>query len=840
MLTPILSRSIWKYLLKHPYVILLSILGVSIGVAVVISVDIAKTSAQRAFELSLESVTGEATHQVIGGPLGLNETIYVEFKEEFPEFDSSPVIEGYVTLEGQTVQLLGLDFFSDTYYSRQITGISSSTLISLLLEPNAVLVAQVMGERMNISPGETINISIAGVQREILVAGFAGQTEDSTMDGVIAADIAAAQELLGKTGYIDRINLILPDDGILLTSINDWLPEGTTLISTAASNESTMNMTNAFNVNLTAMSLLALVVGMFLIYNTMTFSVLQRRGLIGSLRVLGVTRREIFTEILIEAAIIGLIGTSLGLLLGILLGQEMVKLVLRTVNDLYFVLTVSTFHLTWETIIKGLVLGIGVSLAAAFVPALEAASSPPQVARFRSVVESLAHRLLPYIALAGFLLMALSVVILFAFDRSIVAGFASLFMLVIGFALCIPGIVYHLSHNTGLVIGNRAGTLSKLAITGISGSISRTGTAIAALAVAISVVVGMGTMIESFRGTVDQWLRQTIQGDIYVSTTGDVSRRSANPLPEHIVSGVMELDGIEAIKKLKTIYVETNTGTIEVHAINPMDQSRMEYRLKKGDETLAWSSFDKGESLFVSEPYAYRHDISPGDSLLMVTDQGWQEFEVGGIYYDYSTDQGIVLMPESIYHKYWQDTSVSSLSLYLENREDKDAIMTAARNIVDDEPGVRVRDSLNIRQAGLNVFDRTFLITGVMQFLAIIVAFIGILSALMAYQLEKVKEIGVLRAMGFTPRQVWGMVSLQTGFMGTIAGVLAIPLGLVISVLLVFIINIRSFGWSMQMTISSSTIIEAFLIAVGAALLASLYPAWKMSRISPAEALREE
>ncbi|MFC1875617.1 ABC transporter permease, partial [Chloroflexota bacterium] len=502
--------------------------------------------------------------------------------------------------------------------------------------------------------------------------------------------------------------------------------------------------------------------------------------------------------------------------------------------------TVSSFLVSGGIIIKGMLLGVATSIVAAFIPALEAASSPPQVVRFRSIMESLAHRLLPYISLAGVLMMAISIVILFLSGKSILAGFVSLFLLVIGFALCIPVIVEFISRKVGSLMGRRAGILCKMAATGISGSLSRTGTAIAALAVAISVVVGMGIMIDSFRSTVDQWLSQSLQGDIYINTTSDVSQRSDNPLPEDIVAGVMAMDGIEAVRTMKTVYLETATGVVEVRAINPVAQSRQEYKLKAGDEPQAWGSFERGESIFLSEPYAYKNDISLGDSVSFITEEGTQQFVVSGIFFNYSSDQGIILMPHTIYSGYWYDSTISSMNLYLEDRADKEDIMTAIRAEVTGTPGVVVTDNINIRQAGLDVFDQTFLITRVLEFLTVIVAFIGILSALMAYQLEKVKEIGVLRATGVTPLQVWGMIGLQTGFMGAISGVLAVPLGIVMAVILIMVINIRSFGWSMQMTISIGTILEALAIAIGAALLASIYPAWRMSRISPAEALREE
>jgi putative ABC transport system permease protein len=844
MVTPILSRSIWKYFFKHPWVILLSIIGVSIGVAVVVSIDIANTSSQKAFELSVENLTGTATHQIIGSPLGIDEDFYLELKMAFPELEASPVVEGYVKLNRETIQLMGLDIFSSSYMTDEMSGTFDTSALSLLVEPNTVLIPHVMAERMDIGTGDTIAISIAGIEREIKVIGYVGTEKGSSLDGMLVADISTAQELLGKTGVIDNISLIIPeDDEDTAEALEQWLPEGITLNSTAASNESTLKMTSAFQTNLTAMSMLALLVGMFLIYNTMTFSVLQRRGLLGSLRVLGATRREIFTEVLIEAAIISIIGTGIGVLLGIVLGQGMVKLVASTVDSLYFTLTVTSFELSSGIFIKGILLGVITSLVAAFIPALEAASSRPQIVRFRSVIESLAQKLLPKIALAGLGMMGLSIIILYLSERSLIAGFASLFLLVIGFALCVPVIAEFISKYLGLFmykVGSKTSALYKMAVTGIAGSISRTGTAIAAMVVAISVVIGMGIMIESFRDTVELWMQQAVQGDIYINTMENVSSTAETPLPEDIIAQIAALDGIEATKGLKTVFLETNYGRAEVDVITPVEQCRTEYQLKSGNDLKAWESLTNGEAVYISEPFAYKHGLTVGDTIIFTADEGEREYAISGIYYDYSTDSGKVIMPQSIYLANWHDSTIASLGLYLENETDRDAIMNQVKAIVADAAGITVTDSFTIRADVLDLFDRTFLITRVLEFLAIIVAFIGILSALMAYQLEKIKEIGILRAIGVTPRQIWGMTSLQTGLMGTISGLLAIPLGISMSVLLIKIINIRSFGWSIQMAIGAGTIMEALAIAIGASLLASVYPAWKMSKTSPAEALREE
>ncbi len=844
MVSPILSRSIWKYFFKHPWVILLSIIGVSIGVAVVVAIDIANTSAQKAFEISVENVTGTATHQITGGPLGMDESIYTDFIMQFPEIEASPVVEGYVKLEGETIHLMGLDIFSSSYMTDEMSGTFDMSALSLLVVPRTVLIPYVMADRMDIANGDMITVSIAGSETEVKVIGNVGDEDDSKIDGLLVADISTSQELLGKTGVIDNISLVITeDDKDILTAIEEWLPVEMSLISTAAGNESTLNMTSAFRTNLTAMSMLALLVGMFLIYNTMTFSVLQRRGLLGSLRVLGATRREIFSEVLIEAFFISIIGTGIGVILGVVLGQGLVKLVAGTIDSLYFTLTVTTFEISSGIFIKGILLGVVTSLVASFIPAFEAAASRPQIVRFRSVIESLAQKLLPKITLAGLGMIGISVVILFLSESSLIAGFASLFLLVIGFALCVPMIAELISKYLGIFmnkVGSKTSVLYKMAVTGIAGSISRTGTAIAAMVVAISVVIGMGIMIESFRTTVQLWAQQMIQGDIYVNTMENVSSTAETPLPYELVEQIVVLDGIEATKGLKTVFLVTDYGTLEVDVITPVEQCRTEYQLKTGNDIPAWESLKNGEAVYISEPLAYKHNLSVGDAITFTTEQGKQEYGISGIYYDYSSDAGKIIMAKNVYTKYWHDDTIASLGLYLEDSADKDSIITAIKAIVADAAGITITDSFTIRGNVLDLFDRTFLITRVLEFLAIIVAFIGILSALMAYQLEKIKELGILRAAGVTPRQIWGMTGLQTGLMGAISGILAIPLGIFMSIILIQTINIRSFGWSIQMSIGAWTIIEALAIAIVASLLASVYPSWKMSKTSPAEALREE
>jgi len=193
-----------------------------------------------------------------------------------------------------------------------------------------------------------------------------------------------------------------------------------------------------------------------------------------------------------------------------------------------------------------------------------------------------------------------------------------------------------------------------------------------------------------------------------------------------------------------------------------------------------------------------------------------------------------------LYRQLWNDSRVYSLGLYLQPGVDVEALVTALYTRVAVEQQVRIRSNRTLRKSSIETFDQTFAITNVLRLLAVGVAFVGILSALMALQLEKGRELAILRATGMTPGQIWGLVTTQTGFMGVIAGLLAIPLGLMLAWVLIFVINRRAFGWSMEMVIPMGTIVDGLSLALIAALLAGIYPAWRMARVSPARALREE
>jgi putative ABC transport system permease protein len=237
---------------------------------------------------------------------------------------------------------------------------------------------------------------------------------------------------------------------------------------------------------------------------------------------------------------------------------------------------------------------------------------------------------------------------------------------------------------------------------------------------------------------------------------------------------------------------------------------------------------------------AYRRQLAVGDALELPTDQGPRTFPIAGVFLDYGSEHGRILLHRSGYARYWREPSVGSAAAFAAPGENLAALRDRLQDRLGPIQPLLIRSNRDIQSRTLDVFDRTFTITNVLRLLAILVAVVGVLSALLALQLERAREFAVLRATGMTAGEVGGLVSLQTGFMGAAAGLLAIPTGLLLAAVLIFVINRRAFGWSLPFEVNPLLLLETLALAICAALLAGLYPIWRMARARPAEALRME
>ena len=839
-----LFLSSWRFFKQHPWQFWLTLLSIALGSAVMIAVDLANNSARQSFTESVQTIGGRMTHQIISTRKnGIDEKFYTELRTKWAYRKSAPIVEGNLNIQGEQYRLLGIDLFAEPLFSKALQpknkgGFSTEAFMQLLSKPNSVIVSRNSAERLGMHLDQPFELSVNAAQHAIIPIGFFPEEQNSVLDSLLLTDISSAQEILGKLGYLDRIDLIL--DGPEADQIVAKLPEGLSLKKRQNEKDALQQMTAAFRTNLTAMSLLAMLVGAFLVYNTMTFSVLQRRQQFAVERMLGVTGGQIFIHILVEAMLLGLIGSLLGIILGTVLGQGLLVLIIRTLNDLFTATDLTVLLLQPMLIIKGVGIALLTVLIATLAPAWEAAKVQAAIVNRSSELELHVNRLIPWLLMIGISLIILSGVLIFAFERSLVAGFIALFLMVIGYSLCLPLLISFLLRVFSF---KNVNLLWSMAIRGIQASISRTHLAIIALAIAVSATIGVGIMITSFRATVADWLETTLQSDLFISANRASPSGVRDKLDDFWLAEVQQLSGVKSISTGRTLKMTVEGVPTPVFVLNPGQHGEMGFKLLEGDIESSWKRYLTGEVVLVSEPFAYHHKLSVGDHFQLSGSENpidkTLNVEIGGIYQDYSATQGMIVMPPVLYHQYWADRSISSIGLLLEEGMDSKVIREQLGLMAKKSTrAVKIRSNKDVRDISLEVFDRTFAITNVLRLLVILVAFVGVFSALMAIFLEKGREYAVLRATGLTPRQLTKMVLLQTGIIGLLAGLLALPLGWAMSEVLINVINQRSFGWTMSRLFPPMVIVQALLLSIGAALLAGLYPIWRISQITISQGLR--
>jgi putative ABC transport system permease protein len=667
-----------------------------------------------------------------------------------------------------------------------------------------------------------------------------GQLTGTTLQGLLITDISTAQTLFNKVGKLSHIDLVLPEGPAgeqQARAIRDWLPENLTLERAAERNEATVEMSAAFSLNLTAMSLLALVVGMFLIYNTMTFAVVQRRGLLGILRALGVTRREIFAVVLLEALLLGLVGTVLGSLLGVWLATGLVDLVTRAVSDLYYVLSVREFYLAPLSLAKVITLGLVATLVAAWLPAREAADAPPGATLSRAYLEARWRAALPRLVLVSLGIFALGGVIFLALP-GLIAAFAGLFLMILACALGTPGCIVMIVQ-LNQMLTRRRGPLLRMATRDVIRHLSRTGVAIAALMIAFATTIGVGIMVDSFRNGVIVWINDLVNADIYIAPPNFENGDYSTPLNPIVLETLKNIPHVAAISQYYYMDVMVANRPVQLLAVDLAPQSKAGYRLLDSAAN-AWEQLETEEAVIISEPLAYRQGLKVGDTLNLTSDRGAHDFPIAGVFLDYGSEHGRILMHQNTYSRYWRNLYVESIGVFAAADTDLDTLRQVLETRLGPLQDLIMRSNRYIQEYTLSVFDRTFTITNILRLLAIAVAFVGVVSALMALQLERAREFAVLRATGMTIGEIGWLVSLQTGFMGFLAGLLAIPVGLGMAAVLIFGINRRAFGWTLPFQVDLGILIQAVVLAVFGALLAGAYPIWRMTRSNPAEALRSD
>jgi putative ABC transport system permease protein len=835
-----------RHLLRHPLQSALCVLGIALGVALVLAIDIAIASSEQAFLLSAQAVRGDASHRIVGPPEGLPEEVYRHLRVDHGQRRIAPVLEGQAALRrdggGVAFRLLGIDPYAELDFRPDFVAASRGGNL-LTAGPAAILEAET-ARGLGLEVGDRLEVEVSGRRFDLILSSVieladAGRRKLAAQ--VMVVDIAVAQELLGRVGRLTRIDLRPPEENrsAWLAQLAALLPPWARLEETPRESARLDDMLAAFRLNLSFLSLLALVVATFLIYGTISFGVVERREMLGRLRALGVTGSRMGRLLLVESLALGLPGTLVGLGLGVLLSRGLVDVISATISDHYFVVSVRETATPASSVLKAGLGGIAATLVSAWWPARAAARTPPRILTMRSELEGRLRGgavLRRVVALAAFVAAAA-----FAWfpGRSIQPAYAVIVALITGFAALAPDALMLAAHLLARPARALFGFPGLLAVRGLVSGLSRSSVATAALAMALAMTLGVGLMVGSFRGAVADWLGTTLGHDIYVTLPSMMAARQGEGLfsPDE-VARMAAIPGVTRVVTNRHLDLVEDGAELRVVILGGALPDRPNFNfLRSGPGDAVWADFRSGRGLLLSEPLAFRRDLSVGDVMTFTGKSGEASLPIVGIFQDYASERGYAFLHESRAQGLWDYSGQSAIALDVAADRPIAAVMADLGAIPGIDRPWSVRSQRGLREASLEIFDRTFRITAVLKLLAGIVAGIGIFSALMALQLERAHEHAVLLARGLSPRGLFGLILGESGLIGLIAALIAIPLGLLFAEVLVNLVNRRSFGWSLPLRIEALPIIEILILGLLAALLAGIPPALYRARSRPAEIL---
>lgn len=844
----------------------LTVLGVALGVGVFVSIRLANHSALASFSDTVDAVAGRANLQISGSGEGIPESLWVRARREPGVIAAAPVVQVDVLAAprgipagaadtpraawSEALLVLGVDPLLERPFRSAAwtdSGAAGTAALAFLADPHAAAITRTLAERHRLAVGDTLAVLASGRPDFLRVCAVIAAPELQHAHGgnVVLVDIAAAQERFHRVGRLDRVDLLVDPArrAEVEAGVRAWLPPGAEVGSPQGRTRQVENMVRAFALNLQALSFIALFVATFLIFNAVGAAVVRRRREIGVLRALGLTRRGVLALFLGEGLVIGALGSALGLVFGTLLARVTLGAVSRTLTDLYLIEHAGRLSPDAATYVVGAGLGLAAALVASLAPALEAASVPPAFTmREGDWIEA---RGVPVLRLAalGVLLLALAAGVAWwtvAADRAL-GGFVSAFLILAGGSALAPAVSAAIETLATPALRRTFGVAASLGARALRDSVARTSAVVAAVVVATGMMVSLTVMVQSFRHTVDSWVRQTIRGDLYVEPVGHRMNASTTVLPPDLLAEVAALPEVAAMDTYRaTRFLHRGRIAFAVGIDFAVQRDLGHLQFVQGESRRVLGRALERNEVVITESFARHHRVAAGDTIVIEAPGGRRAVRVAGVFFDYSTEAGAVLMDRRLYREVWQDDRTESFALYLRPGADPGRVRSEVIGLAAGRVLLHAMPNQELRSRVLTVFDQTFQITWALQAIAVLVSVLGVIGALTALILQRGREIAVLRAGGALRRQIHIMVLAESALLGLIGGVLGSAVGLALAMLLIHVINRQFFGWTLETVIEPGVFLQAIGLMTGTALLAGLAPARFAARRPPTLAMRTE
>jgi len=843
-------RLLLRPLLREPLRTSLTILAIALGVAVVLAIDLASDAATGSFHSSLETLAGDNELEVTASG-GIPEEIVGTLSTLPYAIRVSPRIEDYAVIAEtkKSLPVIGMDLIAEaSAYSQMGSpenkenvrhGVSQD-FFEHFNDDDSIWVGSSLGYKT----GDRAELLLNDEVHSYIVRGVYSDMNGN--ESAIIMDLAVAQKALGRQGRVDRILLKVlqsPTLEVWQQRVREVLPGGVEVRPQGTGTNENRRMLAAFRWNLRLLSYISLVVGAFLIYNTISVSVVRRRAEIGIVRALGASKAAILSAFVGEAACLGLAGALLGLPLGRILASGAVQLIGATVQSLYVSSRPGSIELSGASVILAITIGVGVAVASAYLPAREASQVSPVAAMALGRRE---YEVRVYKTREFLIALVIGVAAAVASRAPAVAGkpffgYLAALLLVVASALAMPAFVDMLTACASKLLGKWFGVEALLASRSLAASLRRTSVLVGALSTAIAMMTAVGIMVGSFRQTVMLWMKDQLPADLYLRPAGSIAPDRHPTVSLGLAEEIAKLPGVAAVERLR-IYEISFEGMAASLGSADLDVSAAHsdsdfFSGRPKEQVLA--ELRGQNAVVVSEPFTYKHHKKAGDSILLSLGEKTAAFRIADVYYDYSSERGSLLMDRNTMLRYLPDPTPSNLAIYVSSNVAPESVRAEIEKAA---AGHRVLlfSNRDLRTEAIRIFDRTFAITYALEAVAAAVAIMGIAGALLALVIDRRRELGLLRFLGAATRQVRKLILVEAGLLGLLANFAGTALGFALSLVLIYVINKQSFGWTIRFHWPVQILLGALTLVYAATVLAGLYPAKVAVGLNPLEAIHEE
>ncbi len=846
----LLLRSIQRQIRDSRTLFALSVFGVALGVASVVAIQTLNRGAMQAFNGSVQAISGQAELSVVGNVPSFAENLLVPVLGDPDVIAAWPLCRVDAAVQGRPGLLLdvvGTDILAPMRLPLESDAGPSATWtpLEVLRRPDWIALTPAMAAEQEWAVGDTITVSSGSRTARLVLGALVDfqRFEPLAPEALAVMDIAGAQTFLARKGQIHQIDIQIRDgaDPLLVAArLDSMLGPGVRVLTPEQRGQDAAGLLGAFRLNLTALSMISVFVGLFLVLTTVQATLARRRREYGVLRCLGAPPATMFWLVLAEAAGLGLLGVLIGLPLGYGVALRNLDTVSATLTNIYILEGIDRLALTPDVILLAAAVGILGAMAGAAYPAWEMARRETLRLLAPANLHQDAGRQAGRLS-AGAAILALLVTAWFAAAGAHTrwGGFVYGGLMLIALPLVVPLMVRQVGR---LARPDRLGF--RLSLRNLTARLQTTSFAVAALAVTVSMLVGITLLVGSFRATLVTWLDVTIQADIYVTTESWVRAGSEAFLDADLLTELRAVPGILAVEEQRRMRVRTADGAHQIwlNGITVADLPGAELAnrlpLLPGQPTDVADRLERGQVL-IGEPLARKAGLAADDTLRLAGVHGIAVLVVAGIAYDYTSEGGTAFVTMPFLEHHMGQGPINNAALFLAAGPTAQKVTDGLRQRYQERPLI-FRSNRDLRREVLAIFDQTFAVTRTLQSLALLTAVCGVSLTLLVQSRQRAGELALMRTLGATRHQVFRMFLGEGAAMGGLGLIMGLAGGIGLAALLILVVNRQWFGWTIQPTWPALALLRQAAIVMTATLLAAAVPAFKAGLSGPEQLTRDD